>query len=202
MDLLSPVQPRRRRATRVLLGGAILVIIAALCAGGLFVASRWSAASDNSRIRSQVTTYFNLQFQLWDIPSAETPGNISAATVSELSKRANGLADVETGDLLISQRQAVTTYSSALRAGDPIGIYTSGALDSITFDAPALITGVSATISGNYTYRFDSYHMSKGAREPDGLRGTDSFTAQLKRQNGVWLVASVHTDQLDVEASY
>jgi hypothetical protein len=186
----------------VLLGGALLVVVAVLCAGGLFVASRWSAgSSDDSQIRRQVTTYINLQFQLWVIPTEETPGSISAATVSELSKRADGLADVETGDLLTSQRQAVTTYSSALQAGDPIGIYTSGALDSITFDAPALITGVSATISGNYMYRFDSYHMSKGAREPDGLRGTDSFTAQLKSQNGVWLVASVDTDQLDVEAN-
>ena len=198
---------RRLRLARVpgraLLGGFGLSVLVALCIGVLALSSAGSvAASDDTQVKSQVTAYFKNYLQMWVIPTGETQGRVSAATLTSLNHRAAQLTSFETGDLLTSETQSLKRYIAELGSGDPVGIHTGGAVDSIAFDGPALVTGSSALISGKYSYHFDSYHMENGARVPDGLRGTDSFTVQVVRLNGVWLVASSETNQLDVQANF
>jgi hypothetical protein len=182
----------------------IAVFGCALAVGAFaFGMAQPAAGADDAAIKSQVQADLNLSFQITIVPADAQPGHLSAATVTDLNQRLiTELPKVMTGNLLTSQTQAFKVYLAELASKDTICVFLGGGVDRIDFDGAAIVSGDGATISGAYSYHRDSYHLENGVRVPDGLRGKTSFTAQLKKENGVWLVSSLSETQLSVQPNY
>jgi hypothetical protein len=161
------------------------------------------AGADDAQVKSQVEAYFNLSYQITVVPADAQPGHLSVVTVTDLNQRLiSELPKVMTGDELTGHAQAYKRYLAELSSKETVCVFLGGSVDRIDFDGAAIISGSSATISGAYAYHFDSYYLENGVRVPDGLRGKNSFTAQLNKQNGVWLVSSMSKTQLSVQPNY
>jgi hypothetical protein len=148
-------------------------------------------------VEEQVRAYFDVQLRVTMVPTGTKSGSVPLLLLTDLQQRVvDELPTVMVGEELTSQTRGFLDYIAALSKLDSAIVVTGGGVDRIEFDGPAVLSENTAAIGGTYDCHSDSYHYESGMQIADSFRETRSFTAQLTRVNGTWLVSSVTTTLL------